>query len=73
MNDESDFDLGPDQWAALKAVRTPPAGLSVSARAVLGDLVDLGLVTINDGVPAITEAGRKALIRGSFRLLDAAA
>jgi hypothetical protein len=30
-------------------------------------------VTMNDRVPAITEKGRKALIRGSFRLLDAAA
>ena len=31
------------------------------------------LKTMNDDVPAITPNGRKALIRGSFRLLDAAA
>jgi hypothetical protein len=40
---------------------------------VLDDLVALGLVITSDGVPAITAKGRKALIRGSFRLLDAAA
>jgi hypothetical protein len=73
MNDESDFDLRPDQWEALKALRTPHARLSVSTRLVLGDLVALGLVTMNDHVPAITAKGRKALIRGSFRLVDAAA
>jgi hypothetical protein len=73
MNDESDFDLRPDQWEALKALRTPLARLSASNRLVLDDLVALGLVTISDRVPAITEKGRKALIRGSFRLLDAAA
>jgi hypothetical protein len=40
---------------------------------VLDDLVELGLATINDRVPAITSKGRKALVRGSFSLLDAAA
>jgi hypothetical protein len=73
MNDEDDFNLRPDQWEALKALRTPLVGLSASARAGLDDLVALGLVTVNDRMPAITEAGRKALIRGSFRLMDAAA
>jgi hypothetical protein len=73
MNNESDFDLRPDQWEALKALRTPFAGLSASTRLVLDDLVALGLVTMNDCVPAITVKGRKALIRGSFKLLDAAA
>ncbi|MGA2053742.1 MAG: hypothetical protein ABSG88_00405 [Bradyrhizobium sp.] len=73
MNDQSDFDLRPDQWEALKALRTPFAGLSASTRLMLDDLVALGLVTMSDGVPAITAKGRKALIRGSFRLLDAAA
>lgn len=73
MNDESDFDLRPDQWEALKALRMPFAGLSASTRTALNDLVTLGLVTVNDRVPAMTEKGRKALIRGSFRLLDAAA
>ncbi|MHC2386749.1 hypothetical protein ACVIHB_001565 [Bradyrhizobium liaoningense] len=33
-------------------------------------LVALGLVVINDGVPAMTPTGRKVLVRGSCRLLD---
>ena len=73
MSDDSDFDLRSDQWEALKALRMPLAGRSASARLAFDDLVALGLVTMNDRVPAITEKGRKALIRGSFRLLDAAA
>lgn len=73
MNDESDFDLRPDQWATLKALRSPFARLPTSPRWALNDLVALGLVTINDRVPTLTSKGRKALIRGSFSLLDAAA
>ena len=73
MNDESDFDLRPDQWEALKALRSPLAGLPISTRWALDDLVTLGLATISDRVPAITSKGRKALVRGSFSLLDAAA
>lgn len=74
MTDENDFDLRPDQWEALKALRIPFARLSASNRLTLDDLVALGLVTISsDRVPAITERGRRALIRGSFRLVDAAA
>ena len=73
MNDDSDFDLRPDQWEALKALRSPFARLPVSTRMALDDLVALGLVSINDRVPAITSKGRKALVRGSFSLLDAAA
>jgi hypothetical protein len=73
MNDESDFDLRPDQWEALKALRSPFARLPASTRFALDDLVALGLVTLNDRVPAITSKGRKALVRGSFSLLDAAA
>ena len=73
MSDESDFDLRPDQWEALKALRTPFARLSAATRFVLGDLVALGLVTISGRIPTLTEKGCRALIRGSFRLLDAAA
>jgi hypothetical protein len=72
MSDENDFDLRPDQWEALKALRMP-AGLPTPTRLALGDLVTLGLVSIDGRVPAITEKGRKALVRGSFSLLDAAA
>jgi hypothetical protein len=73
MSDDGDFDLRSDQWEALKTLRTPLAGRSASKRLAFDDLVALGLVIMNDHVPAITEKGRKALIRGSFRLLDAAA
>jgi hypothetical protein len=78
MSDESEFDLRPDQWETLKALRAPVARLpgarlSASSRLVLDDLLTLGLVTMSDHVPAITPKGRKALIRGSFSLLDAAA
>jgi hypothetical protein len=73
MSDESDFDLRPDQWEALKALRSPVAGSPALARPVLGDLVALGLVTIEGRAPAMTDKGRKALVRGSFSLLDAAA
>lgn len=73
MNDESDFELRPNQWETLKVLRAPLAGQSALSRLVLDELVTLGLVTISGHVPAITPKGRKALIRGSFSLLDAAA
>jgi hypothetical protein len=71
MSDENDFDLRPDQWEALKALRSPIARLPLPTRLALDDLVALGLVTIVDRVPAITDRGRKALVRGSFSLLGA--
>ena len=71
MNDDSDFDLRPDQWEALKALRSPVAGLPAATRSALDDLVVLGLATISAGAPALTPKGRKALVRGSFSLLDA--
>jgi hypothetical protein len=73
MNDDSDFDLRPDQWEALKALRSPFGKLPASTRLALDGLVALGLATMSDHVPVITSKGRKALVRGSFRLLDAAA
>jgi hypothetical protein len=73
MSDENDFDLRPDEWEALKALRSPFAGLRIPARLALDHLTALGLVTFDDRVPAITDKGRKALVRGSFSLLDAAA
>ncbi len=73
MTNENDIDLRPDQWETLKALRTPFARLPAPTRLVLGDLVALGLVAVSDQVPAITEKGRRALIRGSFSLMDAAA
>lgn len=68
MND--DFDLSPDQWEALKALRNPVSNGRLSKAYLVESLVKLGLVVISDGVPSMTTAGRKVLVRGSCRLLD---
>jgi hypothetical protein len=65
---ESDYDLTPDQWEALKALRAP-ARLA-SSRFALDQLVALQLAAIDDGHPVITLMGRKVLVRGSSKLLD---
>jgi hypothetical protein len=73
MNDETDYELTPEQWETLKALRMPAPRLSALRRTVIEDLAALGLATICDTVPVITPNGRKALIRGSSRLLDVVA
>jgi hypothetical protein len=73
MNDEIDYALTSDQWETLKALRVPVSRLSALNRFVLDDLVAIGLATMSDNLPAMTPKGRKALIRGSFRLWDVAA
>jgi hypothetical protein len=74
MNDDDEFELRPEQWETLKALRAPIAASSAfKLRVVIEDLLALGLVTLEDQLPAITPKGRKALIRGSFRLWDVAA
>jgi ribosomal protein S19E (S16A) len=73
MNEEIDYDLTPDQWETLKALRVPVSNAALLKRFVLEDLVALGLVAISDNVPAITPEGRKTLIRGSSKLWDVAA
>jgi hypothetical protein len=65
---ESDYDLTPDQWEALKALRAP-ARLA-SSRFALEQLVALQLAAMDDGRPVMTSMGRKVLVRGSSRLLD---
>jgi hypothetical protein len=70
MNDDVDFDLSPDQWEALKALRNPVSNGRLSKAYLLEGLVKLGLVVVNDGTPAMTPIGRKVLVRGSCRLLD---
>ncbi|MFT4115117.1 hypothetical protein [Bradyrhizobium sp.] len=70
MNIDVDFDLSPDQWEALKALRNPASNGRLSKAYLLEGLVKLGLVAIDDGVPAMTATGRKVLVRGSCRLLD---
>jgi hypothetical protein len=58
---------------AQDASRAGDEALSAPNRFVIEDLVGLGLVAMDDGVPLITRNGRRALIRGSFRLWDLAA
>lgn len=69
MSNDFEFELAPDQWEALRTLRNPLNGRLAKSYLVEG-LVELGLVAINDGVPAITPAGRSVLVRGSCRLLD---
>jgi hypothetical protein len=70
MNTEFDYDLTPEQWETLKALRKPAP---LSHRSSLESLMALGLVTICGDLPIITSKGRKVLIRGSSHLLDVAA
>ncbi len=73
MNDETDYQLTVEQWEALKALRMPAPKLSALKRTVLEDLAALGLATICGTVAVMTPKGRRALIRGSSRLLDVTA
>jgi hypothetical protein len=73
MNTELDYDLTPDQWEALKALRAPSLKSRTLNRFVLEDLFALGLAAMRDDLPVMTPRGRKVLVRGSTRLLDVAA
>ena len=73
MNVEFDYDLTPDQWEALKAIRAPASKCRALNRFVLEDLITLQLAELNGDIPVITPRGRKVLIRGSSRLWDVAA
>ncbi len=70
MSNDFDFDLSSDQWETLKALRNPVSNGRLAKAYLVESLAKLGLVDVNDGVPAITPAGRKVLVRGSCRLLD---
>jgi hypothetical protein len=69
MSEEFDYDLTPDQWEALKALRTPASRLPQMSRYTIDGLIALELAAMNGDIPAITPKGRKVLIRGSSRLL----
>ena len=73
MSNDVDFDLSPDQWEALRALRNPASSGRLAKAYLLEGLAKLGLIDVKDGVPAMTPAGRKVLVRGSCRLLDLAA
>ena len=73
MNAEFDYDLTPDQWETLKALRLPAAQRRILNRLVIESLVALQLAAITDDCPIITPKGRSVLLRGSPRLWDVAA
>ena len=70
---ESDYDLTPDQWEALKALRLPASEYRSFNRSILEQLIGLQLATISGGRPVLTSKGRSVLLRGSPRLWDVAA
>ena len=73
MNTELDYDLAPDQWETLKALRLPAAQRRILNRFVVESLVALQLAAMTDDFPIITPKGRSVLLRGSPRLWDVAA
>jgi hypothetical protein len=73
MNAEIDYDLAPDQWEALKTLRSPAPDGPALNRFVLEGLIALQLATMKGDFPALTPKGRKVLVRGSCKLLDVAA
>jgi hypothetical protein len=72
MNAEFDYDLAPDQWEALKALRLPAAERRIGDR-LLASLTALGLAAVTGDGPVITPKGRSVLLRGSPQLWDVAA
>ncbi len=73
MDAEFDYDLTPDQWETLKALRVQVPRAGAVRRSVVDQLVALQLAAMHDDLPVITPTGRKVLVRGSCRLLDVAA
>jgi hypothetical protein len=73
MDTELDYDLTPDQWGTLKAIRRSATERRGLNRSIVDHLVALELATISDGRVCITAKGRSVLLRGSPRLLDVAA
>jgi hypothetical protein len=70
MNAELDYDLAPDQWETLKALRIGATQSRALSPLVIEQLVVLGLAAIGGERPLITPMGRKVLIRGSSRLWE---
>ena len=73
MSAEFDYDLSPDQWEALRTLRSPSPSGHLLGRYLVQTLVGLHLAVMIDDCPVITPHGRKVLVRGSSRLLDVAA
>jgi len=73
MNAEIEYDLTPDQWETLKALRVPASKCRGLNRFVVENLVALQLAEMTDDRPVITSKGRSVLLRGSPQLWDVAA
>jgi hypothetical protein len=73
MNADIDYDLTPNQWEVLKALRAPAPKSRGLSRFVVENLVALGLAAMTDDRAVITRKGRRVLLRGSPRLWDVAA
>lgn len=70
MSAEFDYDLTPDQWIVLRALRAPAGECRAPCKRVLDQLVALELAVIDDDCPRITAKGRSVLLRGSPQLMD---
>jgi hypothetical protein len=73
MNAESDCELTPSQWEALKMLRASAQNFRAVDRFVLERLIALDLAAISGDAPVLTPRGRKVLVRGSPGLWDVAA
>jgi hypothetical protein len=74
MNDDFEYQLTPEQWEALRSLRSATSRPLRMNRRAVDDLIALGLVDVSRDVAAITTNGRKVLVRGSsLLLLDLAA
>ncbi|HWL20883.1 MAG TPA: hypothetical protein VNS33_14520 [Bradyrhizobium sp.] len=73
MDTDLDYDLTPDQWETLKALRMSATERRGLNRSIVDHLVVLELAVISDSCACITAKGRSVLLRGSPRLLDVAA
>lgn len=73
MTAEIEYDLTPDQWEALKALRAPATDDRPLRLLVVESLIALQLAEMTGDCPVITPKGRSVLLRGSPRLWDVAA
>jgi len=73
MNAEIEYDLTPNQWEALKALRAPAVEGHAMRPLVVERLIALQLAEMTGDGPVITSKGRHVLLRGSPRLWDVAA
>jgi hypothetical protein len=70
MNAELEYDLSPDQWETLKALRAGATPQRAPSPFAIEQLAALGLASTENDHPLITPMGRKVLIRGSSRLWE---